>query len=54
MQPAILLAATLGCALAQKEFVPLFNAAAPGQTMPAIGLGTGGYGTTHNSYNSVR
>lgn len=32
--------------------VPLFNAAVPGQMMPGIGLGTGGYGTTHNSYNA--
>ena len=39
-------------ALAQTETVPLFNAAAPGQTMPAVGLGTGGYGATHNTYNA--
>jgi hypothetical protein len=38
-------------AAAQSESVPLFNAAAPGQTMPAIGLGTGAYGATHNIYN---
>ncbi len=39
-------------AAAQSESVPLFNAAAPGQTMPAVGLGTGAYGSTHNAYNS--
>ena len=32
--------------------VPLRNAAAPGQTMPFIGLGTGGYGSDHNAYNA--
>jgi len=32
--------------------VPLFNAAVPGLMMPAVGLGTGGYGTTHNPYNA--
>lgn len=32
------------------EFVILQNAAQPGQKMPAIGLGTGGYGSTKNAY----
>ena len=30
--------------------IALGNAAAPGMTMPYIGLGTGGYGATHNAY----
>ena len=38
--------------LAAGESVPLFNAAAPGQTMPAVGLGTGGYGSSKNAYNA--
>jgi diketogulonate reductase-like aldo/keto reductase len=49
---ALLLAASLVGAQAQGEYVNLHNAAAPGQTMPAIGLGTGGYGATHNKYNA--
>jgi 2,5-diketo-D-gluconate reductase A len=32
--------------------VALRNAAAPGQTMPFIGLGTGGYGSALNPYNA--
>ena len=35
----------------QDEYVLLNNAAAPGQRMPAIGLGTGGYGPVKNGYN---
>ena len=43
------------CALlaaATNEFVLLQNAAQPGQAMPAVGLGTGGYGSTNNAYNA--
>lgn len=32
--------------------IALRNAAAAGQTMPYIGLGTGGYGSTPNSYGA--
>ena len=32
--------------------VPLRNAAAPGTSMPYIGLGTGGYGSAHNAYGA--
>jgi hypothetical protein len=51
MRIALALAACSGVA-AQNEYVNLYNAAAPGQQMPAIGLGTGGYGTTHNAYGA--
>ena len=33
---------SLALASGQGQTVPLFNAAQPGQTMPAVGLGTGG------------
>ena len=52
MRRALLLATLTVTTRAQSETVPLFNAAAPGQTMPAVGLGTGGYGATHNAYNA--
>lgn len=35
---------------AQAPVVALSNAAAPGQTMPWTGLGTGGYGTSKGAY----
>lgn len=37
---------------ALNEFVVLQNAAQPGQKMPAVGLGTGGYGATLNKYGA--
>ena len=39
-------------ALAAGETIALKNAAQPGMTMPAIGLGTGGYGTTKGAYGA--
>lgn len=48
MRGALVLAAVLGAATCQPlnvPNVPLHNAAAPGTVMPAMGLGTGGYGS---------
>jgi len=48
---SILISYIVACS-AQDQYVVLKNAASPGQRMPAVGLGTGGYGATHNSYGS--
>jgi diketogulonate reductase-like aldo/keto reductase len=48
-------AAAIGACSAAAPVVPkvaLHNAAAPGQMMPYIGLGTGGYGSSKGSYNA--
>ena len=49
---ALLIASLAGSVSAQPPVVALHNAAAPGQTMPWIGLGTGGYGVSKNNYGA--
>lgn len=47
-----LIASLVGGVTAQAPVVALSNAAAPGQTMPWTGLGTGGYGTSKGAYGN--
>ncbi len=49
---ALLIASFAGSVNAQSPVVALQNAAAPGQTMPWIGLGTGGYGTNRGAFGA--
>jgi len=50
--PAAATTRDAAAAAAAVPTVALRNAAAPGQTMPFIGLGTGGYGATPNAYGA--
>ena len=47
-----ILSGVVAVAHAAGETIPLKNAAQPGQTMPAIGLGTGGYGANKVPYGN--
>jgi hypothetical protein len=54
MLKLLTLAATVSAASAANEYVVLHNTVPNGTEfrMPAIGLGTGGYGATHNNYGA--
>ena len=51
MFAALLAFAATALSLPIVPSIPLYNTAAPGQTMPAVGLGTGAYGLLNKGYD---